>query len=90
MVDVDAAPAQLGGQPVRQDLHVAREHDDVGLARRGPISQSLRLLLHLGLLGDRQVVERDAVEIDVLVGLARVIGDDARPISIGNSPLRQR
>ena len=32
VVDVDAAPVQLGRQLGRQDLHVAREHDQFGLA----------------------------------------------------------
>ena len=36
----------------------------------------LRFLLHLGLLGDRQVVKGDVAEFDVGVGLARIIGDD--------------
>ena len=40
----------------------------------------LRLLLHLGLPGDRQVVERNVAEFDVGVGLARMIGDDRNRI----------
>ena len=32
----------------------------------------------LGFLGDRQMVERDIAEIDAVVSLARMIGDDSR------------
>ena len=33
-------------------------------------------LLALGLLGDRQIVKRDLAEIEIAVGLARMVGDD--------------
>ena len=52
-------PGELRGQPVREHLHVAREHDEIG-ARVADQLPDLRLLLELGLPGDRQVVERES------------------------------
>ena len=74
-MDVDAAPLELGGEAIRQDLHVARENDEIG-ARGLDDLPGLSFLLHLGLLGDRQVVEGNVAEFDMGVGLARIIGDD--------------
>ena len=31
VMDIDAAACKLGTQAIRQDLHVTREHDDIGL-----------------------------------------------------------
>ena len=87
-MDVDATPLQLGGEAVRQDLHIARQHDEIGFGGPDDLPR-LRLLLHLGFPGDGQVVERDAAEIDVGVGLARMIGYDRHRIH-RHSPLRQR
>ena len=70
-------PCSLAAKPVRQDLHVAREHDEIGLGVRDDLPD-LRFLLHLGLPGDRQIVEGDVAEIDVGIGLARIVGDDRR------------
>ena len=77
VVDVDAAARQEARQIVGQDLHVAREHDE-----SAPVSVDqrldLRFLLAAWCRADRQVVERDVAEIDVLVKrLARMVGDDA-------------
>ena len=69
------APGELGGEAVRQDLHVARENDEIGLGRLDDLP-GLGLLLHLGLPCDRQGVEGNVAEVDMVVGLARIIGDD--------------
>ena len=68
-------PLQLGRESVGKNLHIAREHDDIG-PRVAHDLPDLRLLLHLCGLGDRQIVKRDLVEVDVVVGLAGIIGDD--------------
>ena len=75
VVDVDAASRQLGRQIVRQDLHVARQHHEIGL---GVLDQlpDRGFLLRLCLFGRRQMVERDVAEIRRAVGLARMVGDD--------------
>ena len=39
VVDVDAAPGQLCRHLVRQDLHVARQHHEIGLAVLAPASR---------------------------------------------------
>ena len=60
---------------VRQHLHVAGEHDQLGAALldQGPESFLLR---GLALPRDREVVERDAGDIEVGIGLGRMVGDD--------------
>ncbi len=74
MVDVDASPGQLPGQVGREDLHVTGQHHQID-----PFvvddRQDLLFLVRLGLFGDRQMMERDAVQ--VAERLARVVGDDA-------------
>ena len=61
MMDVDAAPRELGGEAVRQDLHVARENDEIGFRGLDDFP-GLSFLLHLGLPGDRQVVKGNVAE----------------------------
>ena len=78
-MDVDATPLQLGDEAVRQHLHVARENDEIGVRGLDSLPR-LRFLLHLGLLGDRQVVEGNVAEFDVGVSLTRIIGDDRHRI----------
>jgi hypothetical protein len=56
-------------------LHVAGEHHKVDLPLCDDAFEQ-RLLLEFGLLRDRQIVEGDAVEVVVAVGLAGVVGDD--------------
>src|SRR5258706_16070561 len=75
MMDVDAAPRQFCGHLIREDLHVARQHHEIGLGFSDQIPD--RGLLRLpGFLRHRQIVERDLTEIETAVGLARMIGDD--------------
>src|ERR1700733_4882495 len=75
VMDVDAPPPQFGGEAVRQNLHVAGENDEIGFGRLNHLPR-LSFLLHLGLLGDWQVVKGNVAEVDVGVGLARIVGDD--------------
>src|ERR1700686_2030795 len=75
VMDVDAAPRKLRRHLVRQYLHVARQHHEVGFCLRGHVPDRI-LLLALGLLGDRQIVKWNVAEIEIAVGLARMIGDD--------------
>jgi len=76
VVDVDAAPREKAREIVRQDLHVAGEHDELG-AGRVDQRHDARFLLGLGILRDRQMVEGHRTEIAPRVGLARMVGDDA-------------
>ncbi len=80
-MDVDAAAGEFRRQPVRQHLHVAREHDDLGF-RIADQTPDLGLLFHLGLARHRQMMEGNAVEIDMFVGLASMIGDDAHRLHV--------
>ncbi len=74
-MDVDAAPRELGGEPVRQDLHIAREDDQIGLGRSDDFP-GVSFLLHLGLPRGRQEVKGNVAEVDMGVSVARVVGDD--------------
>src|SRR5439155_17030343 len=76
MMDVDAAPRQPRRHLVRQDLHVTRQHHEIGLGLTDQIPDR-GLLLALGLLGHRQTVKWNLAEIETAIGLARVIGDDS-------------
>jgi hypothetical protein len=76
VVDVDALPRQLDRELVRENLHVAGQHHQFDLALLDD-APDLRLLLRFGLCSDRQIVEWNALEIVVSVGLARVVGDRA-------------
>ena len=69
VVNVDAAAGQLRRQIVRQDLHVAREHHEIGLCLADRIPDR-GFLLGLGLFGDGQVMKRDVAEIEARVGVA--------------------
>lgn len=60
VVDVDDPAAHGGAQGRGQDLHVAGEHDELDVVRLNQL-QDLGLLLGLGVLGDGEVVELDAV-----------------------------
>jgi hypothetical protein len=77
VVDVDAAAEQLGRQTVRQDLHVAREHDEIGLGLLDQLPE-LGFLLHLGLLGHRQVMEGQVADIGRGEARPAVVRDDRR------------
>lgn len=79
VVDVDDLAghdlAELGGE----DLHVAGEDDELDVVL-GDELEDLGLLLLLGVLGDGQVVEFDAVALGE--GLEfRVVGDDDRDLN---------
>lgn len=76
VVDVDAAASQLGCEAVRKNLHIARQHDEVGaqFLYRLPDAD---FLLQLGLLRDGKIEKRNVAEIEVRVGLARMIGKNA-------------
>ncbi len=75
VMDIDAAAVEFGGEIVGQDLHVAGEHHQVDVSRLDDIPDR-RLLLCLGLLGDGQVIERNAGQVVMQIGLARVIRDN--------------
>lgn len=75
MVDVDAAPGEMGRLPVGQDLHVAGEDHQLGIGFvRDPAH--FGFLFGLGRGGHRQVVEGNVADIGVADRLARVVGDD--------------
>ena len=78
VVDVDDASGHGLAQGGREDLHVAGEHDELDAVLLGQL-EDLALLLGLGLLGDGQVVELDAVGLgERLKG--RVVGHDERDV----------
>src|SRR3546814_6359916 len=72
-VNVDAAATQIGGKIVRKNLHIAGKHNE---RRAGFLNQRLDtcLLLRLAVLGDRQVMIRDAVDHPKAECLTREIG----------------
>lgn len=74
VVDVDDAAGHGLAQRGRQDLHVAGEDDELDAVLLDEL-EHLRLLLGLGLLGDGQVVELDAVALGEGAVLG-VVGDD--------------
>ena len=71
---VDGPPAQVPAQVVGQDLHVAREHDEVDLVLLDALHEP-RLGLRLGVGGDRHVLELEAVGLHEWLGI-EVVGDD--------------
>ena len=77
MMDVDAAPRQFRGEVVRQHLHVASEHDQIGSGRlhQPPYFGFLR---RLGFARHRHVMERNVAELVMRIGFARMVGNDAR------------
>src|SRR5712671_5545082 len=75
VVNVDAAPRQLWRYLIREYLHVTRQHHEIGSTVLNQFQDSL-FLLALGLLRDRQMVERNLAEIEIAIGLARMVGDD--------------
>jgi hypothetical protein len=81
VVDVDAAARKERRQVVRQDLHVARQHHQLG-ARLLDQRLTCASCCALVSLRDRQVVEGNvAGSLDVTIQrLARVVGDDADDI----------
>src|SRR5262249_17632603 len=80
VVDVDDAPREARHELAAQDLHVAREDDEIDLPRFDELGLAL-LLLGLVLLRDRDVDElhaelrRDVLEI-------RVVADHERDVAI--------
>ena len=74
-MDVDAA-GELCGHFVRQDLHVARQHDKIGPGLVDQI-RDRGFLLVPGLFGHRQVVKRNFAEIEIGESLARMVGDNS-------------
>ncbi|OIQ66944.1 hypothetical protein GALL_514830 [mine drainage metagenome] len=75
VVDVDGAPTQKLAELGRQDLHVARQHDEVRFGFPHQIPDR-GLLLVPCFLRHRQIVKRYIAEIEAGVGLARMIGND--------------
>ena len=76
VMDVDAAPRQSCRHLVRQDLHVTRQHHEIGLCVLHQFPDRI-FLLAPGLLRHRQIVKRNLAEIEIAVGLARMVGDDS-------------
>src|ERR1700694_4830157 len=68
VMDVDAAPRKLRRHLVRKDLHVMRQHHQVGFCPPDQVPYR-SLLLALGLLGDRQIMKWNVPEIQIAVGL---------------------
>ncbi len=87
-MDVDAAPGERGGEPVGQDLHVAREHD-----RSAPVPVTsawiCAFLLCLGLAADGQVVKRYGAKVRSVI-VSRGWFDTMPTTSIRSSPMRTR
>ena len=85
-MDVDDVAAQLLAQGLREDLHVAREHDELH-AELVHEPQQLGLRLRLGVLGDGDAVEGDAVELrdgpQVLMVAHHADDVDRQPLAAG-------
>src|SRR3954447_11797703 len=91
VMDINAAAGKFAGQGVRQDLHVAREHDYFGFGRADK-RQNLVFLLAPSLLRDWQVVERNSLQVDMRIDIERVIGDDRRDLHcqlVDSAPIEQ-
>ena len=73
-MDVDGAPVQLRAQVVAEDLHVAREHDELDV-ESSTSSSSRASASGLVVRRHRQVVERDAVPLHERLVVA-VVGHD--------------
>ncbi len=75
-MDVDAAARQIGGEIVRQYLHVAGQHDQF---RAGFLDHrlDLRFLLRLRFLGDGQVVIRNVADHRGVERRHRMVRHDA-------------
>ncbi len=78
VVDVDDLAGQPGAQVVAEHLHVPGQHHDVDRCS-STSSSSLLLLLPLGLGGDGQVRERDAVSLGDGAAVL-VVGDHERDL----------
>ncbi len=78
-MNVDAAPGEFRSQPLREDLHVAGENNQVGVRAADQLPDG-SFLLELGRFCHRQVVKRYAVKVDSGVRLQRVVRDDGRDI----------
>jgi hypothetical protein len=90
MVDVDAAPRQMLRHLLRQDLHVAGEHDEIDRARLDRCARSFASCSASSSPSiDRQVVERDVAEIGRGSGRCSrgIVGDDARRSPSFSSPM---
>lgn len=74
VVDVDDLAAHGGAERGREDLHVAGQDDELNVVLLDQL-KDLPLLLGLGVLGDGQVVELDAVALGQRRKV-RVVGDD--------------
>lgn len=74
VVDVDDLAAHSGAEHGREDLHVARQDDELDVVLLDQL-EDLALLLGLGVLGDGQVVELDAVAASQGFKVG-VVGDD--------------
>lgn len=74
VVDVDDLAAHGGAERRRKDLHVAGQDDELNIVLLDQL-KDLALLLDLGILGDRQVVELDAVALGQRLEVG-VVGDD--------------
>ena len=73
-MDVDAAAFEAAARLFGQDLHVAREHGQLGAARRDHVEEPRLLRLLVAAL-DRQVVVGDAVPLDEAAHVVVVRGD---------------
>ncbi len=74
-MDVDAAPGEPFAHAIGQDLHVPRQYHQFGLRLAHDIRDAGFLFAARG-GGDRQVMERNAVQIDMGIGLPGMVGDD--------------
>ena len=81
VMDIDAATRQEARQIVAQYLHIARQDDEVGAGFLDD-RLDLRFLLRLGILGDRQMVERHVADQRYGQRLARMVAHDADDIHV--------
>src|SRR3546814_4042561 len=81
VVDVDTTPGEIGRHLVGQNLHVARQHDEIDLLGLHQCADP-ELLISLRLLCNRQMVEGDRSEIGRTENLARVVRYNPRDIHL--------
>ncbi|MCY1539115.1 hypothetical protein D9M68_746860 [compost metagenome] len=79
-MDIDRAPGQLRAQILRQDLHVARQHHQLGTGLCDDLQQPC-FLRGLVLRGHRQVVEGNPVPVGQGLEI-RMVGDDGRHLHL--------
>ncbi len=80
-MDIDASSGEMGGLLIGKDLHVTRQHDQLGIAFNGNLPHA-RFSLWLGILGHGHMVEGNVANIGLDRGLTRMVGDDRDRIDV--------